>query len=46
MFASPASLVVEQLGDNYHEAPILGFRSSTNTALSSFRKRRPFSRTV
>lgn len=25
LFASPASLVVEQLGDNYHEAPILGF---------------------
>lgn len=25
LFASPASFVVEQLGDNYHEAPILGF---------------------
>jgi len=25
LFASPAALVVEQLGDNYHEAPILGF---------------------
>lgn len=25
LFASPASVVVEQLGDNYHEAPILGF---------------------
>lgn len=25
LFVSPASLVVEQLGDNYHEAPILGF---------------------
>ncbi|MCU4669551.1 DNA polymerase I [Bacillus paralicheniformis] len=25
LFASPASLVVEQLGDNYHEAPILSF---------------------
>lgn len=25
LFASPASLVVEQLGDYYHEAPILGF---------------------
>ncbi|MPQ26308.1 DNA polymerase I [Bacillus paralicheniformis] len=25
LLASPASLVVEQLGDNYHEAPILGF---------------------
>ncbi|MED1740335.1 DNA polymerase I [Bacillus swezeyi] len=25
LFVSPASVVVEQLGDNYHEAPILGF---------------------
>lgn len=25
LLATPASFVVEQLGDNYHEAPILGF---------------------